>query len=155
MPTEQKVRKHVTSAVRKANLTTVTPKQIRRTIEKQLSLEQDFLAAEKWKTLVNDVIEETMAAIERDEPTTTNNADSDHAMDAEESEEAIKRTLMGGRADDSEEAETDGDSGYTDNVSRKTKSRKEESAVRVTISQTVCDGDKVTKVTDAKEAEDD
>jgi hypothetical protein len=68
MVNENTIRKHVTAAVRKADLNTVSAKQIRRTVETQLSLPQDYLADSKWRNVVKGVIEETMAAIERGEP---------------------------------------------------------------------------------------
>jgi hypothetical protein len=66
MLNENKVRQHVAAAVRKADLNTVSAKQIRRSVEKELGLSQDELAEGKWKRIVKDVIEETMAAIEGD-----------------------------------------------------------------------------------------
>lgn len=68
MVSQDVVKQHVSTAVRKADLTTVSAKQVRRTVEKQLNLEQDELASGKWKILVKSVIEETMAAIERGDP---------------------------------------------------------------------------------------
>jgi hypothetical protein len=68
MVSEGEVKTHIAAAVRKADLNTVSAKQIRRNVEKELNLEQDELAAGKWKALVKTVIETTMAAIEQ-EPT--------------------------------------------------------------------------------------
>jgi hypothetical protein len=81
MVSEREVTTHVAAAVRKADLTTVSAKQIRRIVEKELNLEQDELAAGKWKALVKSVIEGTMAAIEQ-EP--TENKQSQGETDDEE-----------------------------------------------------------------------
>jgi len=67
MVSEDAVRKHVAAAVRKADLNTVTAKQIRRNVEKQLNLEQDELSSTKWKSVVKAVIEETMEALQNQE----------------------------------------------------------------------------------------
>ena len=64
MVNENKVRQQVAVAVRKADLNTVSAKQIRRAVEKELGLNQDDLAEGKWRAIVNDVIEETLAAID-------------------------------------------------------------------------------------------
>ena len=68
MVTEDAVRQHIATAVRKADLNTVSAKQIRRAVETQLSLSQGTLSTDKWKGLVKSVIEETMASIERGDP---------------------------------------------------------------------------------------
>jgi hypothetical protein len=68
MVTESIVKQHVSTAVRKADLNTVSAKQIRRTVEKQLNLQQDELVSGKWKAIVKSAIEETIAAIERGDP---------------------------------------------------------------------------------------
>jgi hypothetical protein len=75
------VREKIARAVRTADLTTVSAKQIRRTVESELGLERDELASQEWKVFVKTVIEETMAAIERGEV-------------AEESEEEEARMLL-------------------------------------------------------------
>jgi len=82
MVSEDVVRQHVSTAVRKADLNTVSAKEIRRTVERQLGLEQDELASGKWKKIVKTVIEETMAAIERGDP---------DPQEDDESEEEIAR----------------------------------------------------------------
>jgi DNA-binding XRE family transcriptional regulator len=64
MVNENTVRQRVASAVRKADLNTVSAKQIRRTVEKESGLSQDALAVGKWRTIVKEVIEQTMMAIE-------------------------------------------------------------------------------------------
>ena len=64
MVSEDAVRKHVASAVRKADLNSVTAKQIRQSVEKQLHLEENQLSSERWKSIVKEVIEETMAALQ-------------------------------------------------------------------------------------------
>ena len=84
MVSEETVKQHVATAVRKADLNTVSAKQIRRTVEQQLKLEQDELASGKWKTIVKSVIEETMAAIERGDPPPQDKA----AQDENEDEDA-------------------------------------------------------------------
>ena len=58
MVNENKVRQHVAVAVRKADLNTVSAKQIRRAVEKELGLNQDDLVEGKWRAIVNDVIDE-------------------------------------------------------------------------------------------------
>lgn len=68
MVTEEAVKQHVATAVRKADLNTVSAKQIRRTVEQQLKLEQGELTSGKWKLIVKSVIGDTMAAIERGDP---------------------------------------------------------------------------------------
>jgi len=65
MVSQDTVRQHIAKAIRTADLTTVSAKQIRRSVEVQLGLEQDELASREWKSFVKNVIEETMAAIER------------------------------------------------------------------------------------------
>jgi DEK C terminal domain len=109
MVSEDEVRQHVTTAVRKADLNTVSAKQIRRTVEKQLHLEQDDLASGKWKKIVKTVIEETMAAIERGDPS---------PQEDDESEEKIARTFPMVLLIVSEErtAEESCDRGYADFV---------------------------------------
>lgn len=82
MVSEDAVRQHVATAVRRADLNTVSAKQIRRTVEKQLNLEQDELTSGKWKKMVKSVIEETMTAIERGDPA---------PQEDDESEEKIAR----------------------------------------------------------------
>ena len=64
MVTEDAVRQHVATAIRKADLNTVSAKQIRRIVETQLSLEKGTLSTDKWKGLVKSVIEEVMASID-------------------------------------------------------------------------------------------
>jgi len=59
------VRQHIAKAIKTADLTTASAKQIRRSVEVQLGLKQDELASGEWKSFVKNVIEETMAAIER------------------------------------------------------------------------------------------
>jgi len=87
MVSEDAVRKHVAAAVRKADLNTVTAKQIRRNVEKQLNLEQDELSSTKWKSVVKAVIEETMEALQ-------NQTSKEKLGDEEESgEEEIRRKL--------------------------------------------------------------
>ena len=81
MVSKDTVKQHVATAVRKADLNTVSAKQIRRTVEKQLKLEQDELASGKWKTIVKSVIEDTMAAIERGDPTPQNKATQEESED--------------------------------------------------------------------------
>jgi hypothetical protein len=109
MVSEDAVRQHVTTAVRKADLNTVSARQIRRAVERQLHLEQDELASGKWKKIVKTVIEETMAAIERGDP-------SPHEDD--ESEEKIARIFPMVLLIVSEEitAEESCDRGYADFV---------------------------------------
>jgi hypothetical protein len=67
MVSQTTVRKNIARAVRTADLTTVSAKQIRRNVESELGLERDELASQEWKAFVKTVIEETMAAIERGE----------------------------------------------------------------------------------------
>ena len=65
MVTQDKVQQHITRAIRKADLSTVTAKQIRRIVENELDLGDGELSSERWKGFVKSVIEETMAGIER------------------------------------------------------------------------------------------
>jgi hypothetical protein len=67
MVSQKSVRKTIARAVRTADLTTVSAKQIRRNVELELGLGRDELASQEWKAFVKTVIEETMAAIERGE----------------------------------------------------------------------------------------
>jgi DEK C terminal domain len=67
MVSQTTVRKNIARAVRTADLTAVSAKQIRRNVESELGLERDELASQEWKAFVKTVIEETMAAIERGE----------------------------------------------------------------------------------------
>jgi hypothetical protein len=87
MVSEPEVKEKVATAVRNADLTTVTAKQIRRQVEAQLGLEKDELGSGKWKGIVKSVIEETMAAIERGEPAPVEDVAGD-------SEEDIARILV-------------------------------------------------------------
>ena len=68
MVSQDAVKQHVATTVRKADLTTVSAKQIRRTVETHLDLSEGTLSNDKWKGLVKTVIEETMASIERGDP---------------------------------------------------------------------------------------
>jgi len=88
MVSEDAVRKHVAAAVRKADLNTVTAKQIRRNVEKQLNLEQDELSSTKWKSIVKAVIEETMEALQNQETSKEKLGDEE-----ESGEEEIRRKL--------------------------------------------------------------
>jgi DEK C terminal domain len=67
MVSQTTVRQNIARAVRTADLTTVSAKQIRRNVESELGLERDELASLEWKAFVKTVIEETMATIERGE----------------------------------------------------------------------------------------
>jgi hypothetical protein len=75
------VKQRVATVVRNADLNTVSAKQIRRTVEQQLKLEQDELTSGKWKTIVKSVIEETMVAIERGDPRPQDQATQDEHED--------------------------------------------------------------------------
>ena len=86
MPSQNTVKQHITTAIKKADLTTVSAKQIRRTVEKQLGLAENELSNEKWKTLVKGWIQEAMAAIERGE-TETEPEDPKHEAVRETQEE--------------------------------------------------------------------
>ena len=88
---EDVVRKHVASAVRKADLNTVTAKQIRRSVEKQLNLEQDELSSKRWKSVVKAVIEETMEALQNQETSKKKHEDEAES----EEEERRKLALLG------------------------------------------------------------
>src|ERR1700733_9304245 len=68
MVSQDAVKQHVATAVRKADLTTVSAKQIRRTVETHLDLSEGTLSNDKWRGLVKTVIGETMASIERGDP---------------------------------------------------------------------------------------
>ena len=70
MPSEDVVKQHIATAVRKADLNAVSAKQIRRAVEKQLNLEHDELGSGKWKAIVKSVIDETIAEIGSGEPIT-------------------------------------------------------------------------------------
>jgi hypothetical protein len=65
---ESRIRKAVSKTVRTADLSTVSAKQIRKSVESKLGLEVGELSSEQWKGVVNEAIQETMAAIERGEP---------------------------------------------------------------------------------------
>jgi phage terminase Nu1 subunit (DNA packaging protein) len=67
MVSQTTVRKNIARAVRTADLTTVSAKQIRRNVESELGLERDELTSLEWKAFVKTVIAETMATIERGE----------------------------------------------------------------------------------------
>lgn len=67
MVSQATVRQRIAKAVRTADLTTASAKQIRRSVETQLGLERDELASGEWKPFVKTVIDETMSAIERGE----------------------------------------------------------------------------------------
>lgn len=81
------MKQRVAAAVRKADLNTVSAKQIRRTVEKQLNLQQDELASGKWKAIVKLAIEETIAAIQH------GGSKSEDKGVATDSEEEIARML--------------------------------------------------------------
>jgi len=81
MVSQATVRTNIAKAVRTADLSTVSAKQIRRTVETQLGLGDGELASKEWKAFAKTVIEETMAAIER-------------GQGAEESEEEEARMSM-------------------------------------------------------------
>jgi translation elongation factor EF-4 len=63
MVSEEAVKQHIATAVRKADLDTVSARHIRRTVEKQLDLDQDELSSAKWKPIVTSVIDQTVASI--------------------------------------------------------------------------------------------
>jgi hypothetical protein len=65
---ETQIRKAVAKTVRKADLNTVSAKQIRKSVENELALKEGELSSERWKSVVKEVIEQTMAAITRDGP---------------------------------------------------------------------------------------
>ena len=65
---ETQIRKVVAKTVRKADLNTVSAKQIRKSVENELALKEGELSSERWKSVVKEVIEQTMAAITRDGP---------------------------------------------------------------------------------------
>jgi len=67
MVSQATVRQHIAKAIRTADLNTASTKQIRRSVETQLGLEQDKLASGEWKSFVKNVIDEMMVAIERGE----------------------------------------------------------------------------------------
>jgi hypothetical protein len=96
VPNAPTVRQHIAKAVRTADLTTVSSKQIRKSVEAQLGLEQDELTSGEWKAFVKTVIEETMAAIERGEE-----------EDGVEDEEARIATVLGQGLIDSKESSTE------------------------------------------------
>jgi len=80
---EFRIRNAVAKAVRSADLNSVSAKEIRTSVESQLGLEEKELSSERWKSIVKEVIQETMAAIERGEP-----------GKAEESEEEARNVLI-------------------------------------------------------------
>ena len=94
MVSDEEVKRHVATAVRKADLNTVSAKQIRRTVEQQLKLEQDELASGKWKTIVKSVIGETMAAIERGDPPPQDKAAQDESEDEDARMTLIECSLI-------------------------------------------------------------
>ena len=65
---DTQIRKAVAKTVRKADLNTVSAKQIRKSVENELALKEGELSSERWKSVVKEVIEQTMAAITRDGP---------------------------------------------------------------------------------------
>lgn len=68
MVSEDTVKRYIVAAIRKADLNTVSAKQIRRTVENQLDLRQDELASGRWKAFVKSVINETVESIEHGKP---------------------------------------------------------------------------------------
>jgi DEK C terminal domain len=64
MATPEVVRAHIAAAVRRADLTTVTPKQVRRSVERELDLQEGFLGEDRWRKMVGQAIRETMATME-------------------------------------------------------------------------------------------
>jgi len=65
MPPQNTVKHHLTTAIKAADLTTVSARQIRRTVETELGLAEGELSSETWKGVVKGWIQEAMAAIER------------------------------------------------------------------------------------------
>jgi|SRR5271170_1892811 hypothetical protein len=88
MVSQDALKQHVATAVRKADLTTVSAKQIRQTVETQLNLSQGTLSNDKWKGLVKTVIEETMASIERGDPP------SQQDVEQSDSDEQVARIFL-------------------------------------------------------------
>ena len=68
MVSEDAVKHHIAAAVRKADLNTVSARQIRRAAEKQLNLDQGELSSGRWKKFVESIIEDTLAAIQHEGP---------------------------------------------------------------------------------------
>jgi DEK C terminal domain len=66
-PSPTTIKAHLTNAIRKADLTTVSAKQIRRIVEKELNLPDNELSSEKWKAGVKKWIQEALAALDADE----------------------------------------------------------------------------------------
>ena len=94
MVTTQTIQKHVEHAVRKADLTNTSAKQIRQNVEKELSLNSGHLSTEKWKKVVNRIIERTMEDIEREQEEHKIEDDSDGSM-VNDSEELKSRKSVG------------------------------------------------------------
>lgn len=84
MPSQNTIKQHIATAIRKADLTTVSAKQIRRTVEKQLDLAENELSNEKWKALVKGWIQEAMVAIEAGEVPEAEEAKSENVREGEE-----------------------------------------------------------------------
>jgi DEK C terminal domain len=83
MVSERDVKENIAGAVRNADLSTVSVRQIRRTVESQLGLEEGELSSEKWKSIVKTVIHETMEAMQ--------NATSVPAKEIDPEEESHER----------------------------------------------------------------
>jgi hypothetical protein len=117
MPTQATVKQHITKAVRKADLTSVSAKQIRRSVEKELDLAENALSNETWKALVKEWILDATVAIERGDVET----DNEDVKEVEEEE--IGRSLCVCGADGSAKGETEEGcySGYTRVVARQSK----------------------------------
>jgi hypothetical protein len=105
MVSQDAVKHHIAAEVRKADLNTVSARQIRRAVEKQLNLNQDELSSGKWKKFVGSVIGDTMAAIQHGGP---EGDESDREV-ARMSRDEITLTYS-----EESKAEEDGDTSYSD-----------------------------------------
>src|SRR3981189_3432249 len=92
MPTQNTVKQHITTAVRKADLTSVSAKQIRRSVEKELNLAENALSNETWKALVKEWILDATVAIERGDVET----DNEDVKEVEEEEIGRSLWVCGG-----------------------------------------------------------
>src|SRR5436309_3415992 len=63
-PSPNTVKTHLTNAIRKSDLTTVSANQIRRIVETELNLSEKRLSSEKWKVRVKTWIQEVMMEVE-------------------------------------------------------------------------------------------